>query len=101
MSSSTSIGKGYNHMWTRTLFRLLSRLRFSQPRCGLSGYASDTLDEEQRRKLVVALGIGIDTRGGHAAGFLSINKHAIKYCKKIGKWIRAKQRFLTTAAEGH
>lgn len=69
--------------------------------CGLAGYASNDLNEDQRKKLTLALGAGIDSRGGHAAGYISINKHAIKYCKKLGRWLRAKQRFITTCAEGH
>lgn len=68
--------------------------------CGLSGYISNTLNEEQRRRLVVGLGAGIDNRGGHAAGYISINDHTIKYCRKLGRWLKAKQKFLTSAAEG-
>ena len=69
--------------------------------CGLAGYASNELNEEQRKKLTLALGAGIDSRGGHAAGYISINKNSIKYCKKLGRWLRAKQRFISTCAEGH
>lgn len=67
--------------------------------CGLSGHHG-IKDQETRLKLIIGLGAGIDNRGGHASGFISSTKDKINYCKRIGKWIKSKQRFLNTAASG-
>ena len=73
--------------------------------CGIFGFVSgvDTLNEDQRRKFTVAGGAGVDNRGGHASGYVSVDQktNTIRYCKKLGRWMRAKQRFLTTAADGN
>lgn len=67
--------------------------------CGLAGY-NGLLGQEEKLKMVIGLGAGIDSRGGHAAGYISANKHSVKFCKKLGKFMKAKQRFINTAAEG-
>ena len=72
--------------------------------CGLSGYnfkEDQEIGDEKRMKLVLGLGSGIDSRGGHAAGYVSIGQHSIKYCRKIGKWLKAKDRFIKGASENN
>lgn len=69
--------------------------------CGLAGFAGVT-DATKRMALIRALGAGIDTRGGHAAGYVSMASHkGHKLAKRIGTWGDASQRFIHGAAAGH
>ncbi len=71
--------------------------------CGLAGY-SGVLSYSKRLALVEALGIGIDRRGGHAAGYVSLPSAssgvAPKVGKRIGTWGDASRKFMTQAASG-
>jgi hypothetical protein len=57
-----------------------------------------------RVKLAGALGIGLDKRGGHAAGFVSLSSAAsgkgIGMSRRAGKWGDASWRFIRSAAAG-
>jgi predicted glutamine amidotransferase len=66
--------------------------------CGLGGYAG-IKSEKARESLVWTLGMGIDQRGGHAAGFVSVGE-TIRCHKKLGSWLGAKNKFIRAAASG-
>lgn len=63
--------------------------------CGVSGFVG--IPEHKRFALVHALGDGIDTRGGHAAGFVTVSDR-IEVRKRIGHWSTAHMRFIRAAA---
>ncbi len=71
--------------------------------CGLAGY-SGLKNVKQRTILAWALGIGIDKRGGHAAGFVSVDTASsgkgIRTSKRIGPWEKAKTKFIYAAGAG-
>ncbi len=71
--------------------------------CGLAGF-SGIKDEHKRWVLMRTLGIGIDARGGHAAGYVSLrtaeSSLAPTVNKRIGTWKGANGRFLSEAAKG-
>ncbi len=67
--------------------------------CGVSGYSS-IINSEKRLALVNNLGLGIDARGGHAAGYISIASQQIRMGKRIGKWQNSKRHFAKTASSG-
>ncbi len=67
--------------------------------CGIAGY-SGLKDAAQRRKLVDALGIGIDVRGGHAAGYVSLAGTVPRLAKRIGTWGKSSDRFRYAAGAG-
>lgn len=52
--------------------------------CGLAGFLN--VPPDKRERLVRALGEGIDTRGGHAAGYVAIHGAAVTYNRKSGPW---------------
>lgn len=66
--------------------------------CGLAGYAGAGTPE-QRIILVQELAKGIDRRGGHSCGYVSIGK-TTHYSRRPGKFKDARKRFLGAAAEG-
>src|SRR4051812_41108202 len=66
--------------------------------CGLAGFAG-IKNVETRTALVWTLGMGIDERGGHAAGFVSLGEQ-LRCHKKLGYWLSAKNRFVEAAASG-
>jgi len=68
--------------------------------CGLAGHAG--VDSQRiREQLTFGLGIGIDIRGGDAAGFATITEDkTIAVGHKPGCWINARERFLQRASEG-
>lgn len=71
--------------------------------CGVAGY-SGIKDPQARLTLACMLGYGIDKRGGHAAGYVSIDSHesgkGFRLAKRIGTWGEANKRFLFGAAKG-
>lgn len=71
--------------------------------CGISGWVG-VEDYKTRYALALVLGMGIDKRGGHAAGFASYGLETdtgkISVCRKEGQWESAKDRFIRRAASG-
>lgn len=67
--------------------------------CGVAGFAGLKSDNNSKILLTYALGWGIDSRGGHASGFVSVNGR-INVGKKLGKWQDAKDKFVFSAASG-
>ena len=67
--------------------------------CGLAGF-SGIKSAHQRLMLVIGLGIGIDMRGGDAAGYVSISADSFRYNKKRGLWTDSRLRFMKGAASG-
>lgn len=67
--------------------------------CGLSGFAGIN-NKFSRFMLAINLGVGIDSRGGDAAGFVNIAKDSFRYCKKLGTWGESKSKFLHSASNG-
>ncbi len=65
--------------------------------CGLAGFAGLN-DAETRFRLVLALGAGIDNRGGHAAGYVSLAGNQIRFAKRAGEWSTARYRFILSAS---
>jgi len=65
--------------------------------CGVAGYVG--VPSKNRLPLVVGFGAGIDERGGHAAGFVSLSDR-VHYARRVGPWMMAKYRFLRRAAGG-
>lgn len=66
--------------------------------CGLSGFVGVT-DPDKRTSLVIALAVGIDERGGHAAGYVTIGD-ALRYGRRVGEWAHAGDRFFQAASSG-
>lgn len=66
--------------------------------CGLAGFAG-VKDENKRLGLVLGLGFEIDSRGGHAAGYVTIG-NGIRHGTKLGHWATASDEFLDNAASG-
>lgn len=66
--------------------------------CGLSGFAKIE-GEANKLLLTYALGRGIDTRGGHGCGFVSIKNTKVRAVKNGGEWGTAPQKFLMDAAQ--
>ncbi len=67
--------------------------------CGISGFAGIN-DYHAKLMLTIGLGMGIDDRGGDAAGYVSLSKESFNYAKKGGLWSNSRLRFLKTAARG-
>jgi len=73
--------------------------------CGLAGF-TNVPDPEQRELLILALGLGTDTRGRHSAGYVSAiprdgaNPPRIHYGRKSGPWETASEAFLADAGRG-
>lgn len=72
--------------------------------CGISGFVGKNLDLETKIYLTWALGIGIDERGGHAAGSVSYggNRHPhnrLRVSKKLGHWATASDNLLHSTAD--
>lgn len=69
--------------------------------CGLSGYAG-IRSHRVRMALVDALGDGIDSRGGHAAGYAAQRGAAAvpSVYRTLGRWGHAKPAFVNGAAQG-
>lgn len=69
--------------------------------CGLAGYAG-VQDPDKRLMLVYALGLGIDKRGGDAAGYVTLGTgKGPRYARKSGEWGDARERFVRVAAQGN
>lgn len=69
--------------------------------CGLSGFHQLQIGALQKQLLVWALGEGIDSRGGHASGFLSLANKRIRAHRKLGRWGSFdNDRFVASAAAG-
>lgn len=71
--------------------------------CGVGGYTGlGHLSAELRYDLVEALGIGLDKRGGHAAGAVTVPEEGPpRLMRKLGTWSNARGRFVRAAAQGH
>lgn len=70
--------------------------------CGIAGFQGVPLAASARELLVWGLGEGIDTRGGHAAGFIATGgASGLQSHRKDGCWSEVKSlRFIKRAAEG-
>jgi|GEM_PF-4262989 len=67
--------------------------------CGLSGFIGLNCDKQTRQMLVLGLADGIDNRGGHACGYVSVDKKGdLRYARKRGVWVRSRLRFIDGAA---
>jgi len=67
--------------------------------CGLSGFIGLPLSKDEKLMLVLGLGDGIDNRGGHSCGYVSVAEDGnLQYARKKGTWIRARIRFTEGAA---
>lgn len=66
--------------------------------CGIAGYHN--VPQDARQWLVAGLGLGIDSRGGHAAGYVSIGQ-ATRVAHKLGEWGQSSRKFIRRAASGH
>lgn len=68
--------------------------------CGLSGYIGLSLDKQAKLMLVLGLADGIDNRGGHSCGYVSLTDDGadLKYARKRGTWVRSRIRFIEGAA---
>lgn len=67
--------------------------------CGLSGYIGLSADKQTRLMLVLGLADGIDNRGGHSCGYVSVaNNGDLNFAKKSGVWVRSRLRFIEGAA---
>lgn len=67
--------------------------------CGLSGFVG-VRGQQTRLMLTLGLGNGIDNRGGHASGYVSISKEGLRYARKCGEWIKSRMKFVNGAARG-
>ena len=67
--------------------------------CGLAGHIG-IADNSRRFYLTLGLARGIDTRGGDAAGFLTVNRGGVKRSRVACEWKRAGHKFLQAAASG-
>lgn len=65
--------------------------------CGIAGFIGVS-DYVKRAALVKALGDGIDTRGGDAAGYVSVSPYSVRYGRVVGTWGKASKRFSHAAA---
>lgn len=68
--------------------------------CGLSGFVG-IADRDTRESLALVLGDGIDTRGGHAAGYITLDGGKPRIGRKLGNWLSAKDAWLRRACDGH
>lgn len=66
--------------------------------CGIAGFTGINQDSETRYKLTVALAYGIDTRGGHASGFVAMKGKETRMYRRIGPWMTSGHRFFNAAA---
>lgn len=68
--------------------------------CGLGGYVGISADH--RAAFVQALGIGIDSRGGDASGYLAVSRSSgnLVHAKRVGTWTHSKNKFRRKAAMG-
>ncbi len=64
--------------------------------CGLAGF-SNVKDSFKRECLVWSLGLGIDRRGGDAAGYVALGTNPV-VGRKVGLWASASYKFLSHAA---
>lgn len=67
--------------------------------CGVAGF-TNVFNNQQRAKLARQLGIAIDTRGGHAAGFLAVSSRGLRYGRTTETFEDASRPFLDQAAAG-
>lgn len=71
--------------------------------CGIAGFTG-IKSAKTREELVDALGIGIDTRGSHAAGYVSLvgvtAYPLVRMAKTLGTWLASSPRFRHTASVG-
>lgn len=65
--------------------------------CGIGGFVN-IREDFTRLRLTLALGLGIDTRGGHASGFVAIREQQTHASKVVGGWTTAPNEFLLEAA---
>lgn len=67
--------------------------------CGVSGFVG-VKNSKARLHLAYALGVGIDRRGGHAAGYVNVYDNFVRFNRKLGEWTDARLRFIRSAAQG-
>lgn len=67
--------------------------------CGLAGH-SGILDNRARVVLTRELSLGIDHRGGHAAGFVSLSRSRLRTGRVATTWAKAPGQFHGEAASG-
>lgn len=66
--------------------------------CGLAGFAG-IKDNNKKEILTIALGLGIDTRGGDAAGYFGLKDGRLTVNKRKGEWLSASQKFFNKAID--
>lgn len=72
--------------------------------CGIAGFSGINRPHHVRESLAFLLGMGIDTRGGDAAGFVGIDpatSRGVRIGRKLGQWTSAGDSFLARASKGH
>lgn len=68
--------------------------------CGISGYIGH-FDAQTRLALVAGMACGIDKRGSHGAGYVSVDSEGkVAYGRRLGYWATAKPKFFYAAASG-
>lgn len=68
--------------------------------CGIAGFAG--VSKKFRPSLCIALSVGIDSRGGHAAGFLAMRKDGpLILGRNTGSWIGQSLDFYKHIIRGH
>lgn len=64
--------------------------------CGIAGFVG--VPDAQRLALAYTLGVAIDNRGGHGAGFVGSRGDTVEHMRKEGEFSGASWKFLRTAA---
>jgi hypothetical protein len=67
--------------------------------CGLGGH-SGIIHQATRARLTRALALGIDHRGGHACGFVSVSRKKLRHGRNLGEWAEAPGEFHDGASAG-
>jgi len=69
--------------------------------CGIAGFVGIT-DPIQRLAFVTSAGVGIDSRGGDASGYLSVDRKTgrLFHAKRVGTWLDSKRKFQKRVASG-
>jgi hypothetical protein len=94
-------GKGWHHDGGYPLPRIGCANERDDIMCGLSGFQIEGMSKSDRALLVWMLGDGIDRRGGHAIGFVSVEPNGAQHVHRAcGRWGDARTPFIMRAATG-